>query len=157
MSAAETTWQKPEIVRHTQFLLDSYLQLVGSELFERSGSPEAQALAVRDLPIIVVSHGTQADPIFNYANRVALDTFEMNWDEFTQLPSRFSAEPLERVERERLMQEVRTNGCIRNYRGIRISKNGRRFRVEDATVWNLFDDQRKPYGQAAALFRWTFL
>lgn len=157
MSTQKELWRAEAVVRHTQFLLDSYRSLVGDELCARIGSCEDQARAVYELPIVVVSHGLQTDPVFNYANRVAQETFEMSWDEITRLPSRFSAEPVEREERERLMQEVRANGCIRNYRGIRISKNGRRFRVEDATVWTLFDDQQKPWGQAAALFRWTFL
>lgn len=157
MNAAENIWQQPGILRHSQILLDSYRRWVGSELMDRSGTAAEQAQRLADLSSVVASHGMQADPIFNYANRKALEMFEMTWDEFTRLPSRYSAEPLERDERERLMQEVRKNHCVRNYRGVRISKNGRRFRVEDATIWNLFDEEGQPCGMGAVLFRWTFL
>lgn len=145
------------MVVHGQKLLNSYAALLKQELLERSGSVEEQSHALYVLASIVVSHGTQSDPVFNYANRIAQATFELDWAGFTKLPSRFSAEPVERDERERLMNEVRTNGCIRNYRGIRISKTGRRFQIDDATVWNVHDSNGVLCGQAAALFKWHFI
>jgi len=157
MQDAEKHWQRAEIVTHGQKLLDSYRLLLKEELMDRTGSALEQSRALYELPAIVVSHGTQSDPIFNYANRSAQDTFEMDWAALTQLPSRFSAEAVERAERDRLMNEVRTNGCIRNYRGIRISKTGRRFQIDDATVWNVFDASGTLCGQAAALFKWHFI
>jgi len=157
MLDTELHWQRPEIVAHGQKLLDSYAALLKQELLERSGSAEEQSRALYELAWIVVSHGTESDPVFNYANRIAQATFELDWAAFTKLPSRFSAEPVERVERDRLMNEVRTNGCIRNYRGIRISKSGRRFQIDDATVWNVHDASGVLCGQAAALFKWHFI
>ena len=52
------------------------------------------ARALYEAPFALVSHNTDSDPRFNYANRTALTLFEMNWNEFTTLPSRMSAEPM---------------------------------------------------------------
>lgn len=157
MQQFEALWRDATNIRHVQDLLDSYKSLLHMELVDRVGGPLEQSRAAFELPAILVSHGTQADPVFNYANRAALETFEMSWDEFTRTPSRFSAEPVERAERERLMSEVRSSGCIRNYRGIRISKTGRRFQIDDATVWNVFGSDGVLRGQAAVLFKWHYI
>ena len=49
------------------------------------------------------------------------------------------------------------NGFIDDYAGIRISKTGRRFRIAQATVWNLLDERGIYSGQAAMFLRWEFL
>jgi hypothetical protein len=74
-----------------------------------------------------------------------------------KLPSRETAEPGEQAERERLLQTVTKQGYIDNYRGIRITKSGRRFLIEQATVWNLLDENGGHYGQAATFSQWRFL
>ena len=48
----------------------------------------------------------------------------MDWDAFTNLPSRFSAEAMERAERANFLKEVSENGFSNSYRGIRISSTG---------------------------------
>lgn len=108
-------------------------------------------------PLAVVAHGTEADPIFFFGNRVALELFEMDDDAFTRLPSRLSAEPLLREDRARLLARVSRDGLITDYAGVRISATGRRFRIENASVWNLIDADGKAAGQAAAFAQWTFL
>jgi hypothetical protein len=105
----------------------------------------------------VLSHGTQADPTFNYGNKTALELFEMDWDSFTSLPSRLSAEPLVQEERDRLLARVRQYGYIDDYTGVRISSSGKRFMIRNATVWNLLDEIGQPYGQAALLKEWQAL
>ena len=77
---------------------------------------------------MVLAHGTEPDPLFNYANLAAQHLFELSWDEFIGLPSRLSAEAPERSERERLLARVTTHGFIDDYSGIRISKSGHRYR-----------------------------
>ena len=105
----------------------------------------------------VVRRTPEPDPVFNFGNKTALDLFEMTWDEFTQLPSRMSAEPMHRAEREALLREVHEQGYSTGYQGIRISKSGKRFRIEDTTVWNMYDEQGQHCGQAATYARWTYL
>ena len=136
-------------------LLDSHRHWTGRELIARSGSELEDARALFDAPFAVVSHGTEPDPVFWFGNRVALDLFELTWEAFTRLPSRFSAEPVNREERARLLDEVTRTGTIANYAGVRISSTGRRFRIEQALVWNLLDEHGRPAGQAACFDRWT--
>ncbi|MEM1310904.1 MAG: MEKHLA domain-containing protein [Cyanobacteria bacterium P01_D01_bin.71] len=115
------------------------------------------ALSLFEAPYAIVSHGTQADPIFNYANRCALTLWEMDWDSFTQLPSRLSAEPMHRQERTRMLSQLETQGFIDNYQGIRISSQGRRFYIKQAIIWNVIDDTGHFIGQAATFQDWSFL
>jgi hypothetical protein len=105
----------------------------------------------------VVSHNTDRDPIFNYANQTAMRLFDMSWIEFTRLPSRLSAEAINREERARLMLRVTRDGFIDDYRGVRISAGGRRFEIINATVWNLVDAEGEYRGQAAAFHHWRNL
>lgn len=139
---------------HVRVLLDSYEQYYGEPLIDR-GDDEAKELY--SAPFVVVSHDTQPDPVFNYGNLAAQRLFEMSWDVFTQLPSRFSAEPLEREERANFLREVAENGFSNSYRGIRISATKRRFYIESARVWNLKDSDGSNRGQAATFENWTFI
>jgi hypothetical protein len=106
---------------------------------------------------VLVSHGTEPDPILNYGNRAALSLWEMTWEELTHTPSRLTAEAPNRAERARLLQAVTERGFIDDYSGIRISKSGRRFRIARATVWNLITQTGTPCGQAAMFDHWEFL
>jgi hypothetical protein len=101
-------------------------------------------------PVAIVAHGTEADPIFFYGNRLALQSFEMTFEEFTKLPSRLSADPLAQEAREKLLEQVAQQGFIDGYVGVRIAKGGRRFRIEQTIVWNLVDELGGYHGQAAA-------
>jgi len=81
----------------------------------------------------------------------------MSWDELTRTPSRLTAEPVHRDERARLPAPTREHGFVDDYSGIRISKTGRRFRIEQAIVWNLTDATGKHRGHAATFDRWIDL
>jgi hypothetical protein len=50
---------------------------------------------------------------------------------------------------------VSRHGFIENYSGIRISKRGRRFRIDKATVFNLLDPAGHYLGQAATFAAWA--
>lgn len=143
--------------RHVARLLASLRHWTGRNLVAPTLSPVEQACELFNLPSAVLSHDTAADPILNYANRTALKLFEVSWDELTAMPSRLTAEAPERAERTRLLSEVSSRGFIDDYRGVRVSRTGRRFLVEGATVWNLFDEFDDPYGQAASFSRWQYL
>jgi hypothetical protein len=140
---------------HVQLLLDSFARLLGRELLDRSGTPARQARQLWQAPFIVVSHGTEADPVLTYGNAAALALWEMSWAELTQTPSRLTAEPVHRDERARLLARTQVQGFVDDYSGIRISKTGRRFRIEQAIVWNLTDAVGNQLGQAATFDRWT--
>jgi len=140
---------------HVQLLLDSFARLLGRELISRQGAAEAQAERLFQAPFVVVSHGTEADPILNYGNAAALALWEMDLATLTRTPSRLTAEPVHRDERARLLERTRRDGYVDDYAGIRISSTGRRFRIEQAIVWNLVDAAGMHRGQAATFDRWT--
>lgn len=52
-------------------------------------------------PFVVLSHGTEPDPLFNDANLTAQRLSEMTWAQITAMPSRLSAEPLSCEESDR--------------------------------------------------------
>jgi hypothetical protein len=137
-------------------MLASHQTLTGQPLLERLPGETDAALAARlyAAPFVVLAHGTEPDPLFNYANLAAQALFERDWHEFIGLPSRLSAEAPLRNERERLLARVTTHGFIDDYAGIRISKSGHRFRILRATVWNVSNTSRHPIGQAAAFADW---
>jgi hypothetical protein len=142
--------------RHIQLLLTSYQHLLQRPLLS-SASVHNLAEQVFNGDFVLLSHNTATDPIFNYANRQALNLFALEWQELIVMPSRLSAETLERFERERLLTEVTNKGFIDNYTGVRIAKTGQRFLIKNAVVWNVYDQQQAYYGQAAYFKDWQFL
>ena len=132
---------------HANLLISSYHRLTGKKLINNHSDNIAKALFEADF--VVVSHGTETDPIFNYGNECALKTFELSWLDFVALPSRKSAKPMDRDERQDLLTRVTQFGFIDDYRGLRITSTGRTFWIEDATVWNLIDNNGAFRGQAA--------
>lgn len=141
---------------HIGLLLDSYRHLLGKPLLEcAAGQSLGRQAFAADFALL--SHNTDADPLFNYGNRTALDLFEFSWAEFIGMPSRLSAEPVNREARERLLAQVASQGFIDNYTGVRIAKSGKRFLIERAVVWNVYDSRQNYYGQAACFSDWRLL
>jgi hypothetical protein len=147
----------PLLIRHIEYLLKSYVRWTGRELIPPASSPHERAKTLFDQPFVVLSHGTQSDPILNYGNQAALDLWELTWEEFTKMPSRLTAEPVNREDRERLLEQVKRNGFIDTYSGVRITGSGRRFLIERGTVWNIVDEQDRYIGQAATFSKWKFV
>lgn len=141
---------------HVARLARSHFRWTGRELFP-GVRPGDLAPVAWEAPRILVSHGTQADPVLNFGNRAALTLWDMSWDEFTRTPSRLTAEAPERDERARLMAQVTEHGFIANYAGIRVSRSGRRFRIHSATVWNILDENGQAAGQAATFDQWQWI
>jgi hypothetical protein len=140
-----------------RLLAGSHARLVGAPLLPDDAGDDDAARArwlYEDAPFCALAHNTETDPRFVYANRAAQACFDYGWDEFTGLPSRLSAEAPDRAERQRLLDAVTRDGFIADYRGIRIAKSGRRFRIENAVVWQLIDEAGTLHGQAAAFGDW---
>ena len=150
-------WNTPELIGWCGLLLESFRRWTGRELLDRIGSPEDQARALFAAPFVVASHCSEEEPVLNYGNRMALELWEMSWEQFIRTPSRLTAEPVNRPERERMLTQAAARGWIDDYRGVRISGTGRRFLVEDAIVWTIVDAEDRQHGQAATFARWTFL
>ncbi|QFZ92786.2 MEKHLA domain-containing protein [Synechococcus elongatus PCC 11802] len=150
-------WQTPEIQDWTQILLDSYEQCLGRSLIPRSGDRLQEAEALFKVPFVVVSHNGAADPLLNYGNQTALDLWELEWSQFCGLPSRLTAEPDERETRSQMLSDALAKGYIDNYSGVRVSSQGRRFRIDRAIIWTLRQPDGQACGQAATFTDWYFL
>ncbi|CAG7617314.1 MEKHLA domain-containing protein [Paenibacillus allorhizosphaerae] len=135
---------------HARRVMESYRRWTGKPLLDEEFDPAHAFNALFHAPMVVLSHGTEADPILNFGSRKALELWEMDWEMFTRTPSRLTAEPMEREERATFMNAVSEKGYVDDYTGIRISRTGRRFYILQATVWNLTDEKGAFYGQAAA-------
>jgi len=147
-------YERPEIIIYSKLLAESFLKLTGQPLLP-SGPDLAQRLY--EAPFALVLHGTQTDPIFRYANQTAQTLWQMTWDEFIVLPSRLSAESMLQEERDLLLKEAQSTGYIDTYEGIRIAKNGHRFKIQDTVLWNVIDSHGVQHGQACIIRRWDFL
>ena len=143
------------VLHHTQLLCDSYSHWLRRELLP-GAHPARLAELLFDAPFALVSHDAQPDPVFNYANRGALELFGYSWQEFTSLPSRHSAEPVNQPGRQEILQQVAEHGHTYGYSGVRIARDGSRFEIRSATLWNVLD--RGDYcGQAAMITDWQLL
>jgi hypothetical protein len=150
-------WQQPAVIAHSGLLAASYRRWTGRDLL---GAAIAGGSLARDLyhaPFALLSHGTEADPLFNYANLKAQGLWELDWDYLIGTPSRRSAEAGAQADRSEALTAALQHGFVANYSGIRIAASGRRFRIEDGVIWNLMDAYERLQGQAAMFSRWQFL
>ncbi len=138
-------------------LLRTYRHWTGRDLIDPRLDALEAARALYMAEFAVLSHDTADDPLFTYANLTAQRLFERGWSDIVGMPSRYSAEPLAREARARLLDQVARQGYTADYTGIRISATGRRFLVKGATVWNLFDETGAYCGQAAYFAAWEML
>ena len=161
---APEIWQQPEIIRWSQIMANSYRRLLGRDsssalgkLINSSETPEQLSQALFHAPFVLVSHGIQAEPIFNYANQTAMELWSLSWDEFIATPSASVTEPDEIEDRALMLKQAAEQGYIDNYQGIRTAKTGKKFRIEGVRLWNLSDRPGKICGQAATFSSWTWL
>lgn len=137
-----------------QLLADSYARLLGRPLVPEPLPPaDAARWLYEQAPFAVLAHNTAPDPVFVYGNRAAQARFEYDWDAITQLPSRLSAEPPNQEERQRFLARVQRVGYETGYTGVRITRTGRRFMIEEATLWQLIDADGTLHGQAVVIPR----
>jgi len=150
----------PEVLSYSKLLSKSFYRLTNRPiLLDRPHDASALAEALFEAPQPIVSHGTQADPIFRYANRAALALWEMDWDSFTRLPSRLSAEtnPATQADRNSHLEDALKHGFVEGLTGIRMSSTGRRFEIRDTVLWNVVDAHGVRHGQAAIIGSWRYL
>jgi hypothetical protein len=138
-------------------ITNSLKKLTSIEIVDSSLSIEEQAKQVFHSDYILLAHNASNDPIFNYANQRALQLFEMSWDEFTNMPSKYSAESDERGKREKFLAEVEEKGYSKDYSGIRISKTGKRFEIKNVILWNVYDSENIRIAQAALFEEYNYM
>jgi PAS domain S-box-containing protein len=133
-----------------ELLLASHRRLLGRDLaMEAPAGVDPALWLYEQAQFCLLAHDGGADPRFVYANRSAQRCFEYAWHELVGLPSRLSAAPEAHAERAQLLSSVAQRGCAEGYRGLRVGKSGRRFWIENVSVWNLVDAQGRSHGQAA--------
>ncbi len=156
-------WQELAAVRQVARMITSYARWTGSDfgadlgLGRLAGAPAAVAELVYRLPWVVVAHAPGPDPLFVYANRCAQMLWELEWAAFTQLPSRRSAAAGHVEERSRWLATAAAQGYVTGCYGERVSASGRRFLIEEVTIWNVLDEDGAAAGQAAAYRSWRYL
>jgi hypothetical protein len=152
-------WETEAIIHHSQRLLQSFHHYLGRPLLPdlRAGSPRLQAQQLFEAPCIVVSHGIEDEPIFNYGNALALALWELSWTELIRFPSRQTAQGADQPERAKMLAQAKAQGYFEGYVGDRTTASGQRFRMEDGLIWTVVDETGAYCGQAATFSQYHFL
>ena len=143
-------WDHIDMISHVNILVSSYESKTGREMMKLSKDQALRAQEIFNADFILLSHGIQASPILNYANKRGLQTWGIPWEKMTCMPSSKTAETgIDMTEREEFMRKVTKFGIVEGYEGIRISADKRRFKIKDAVVWNVHNSADEYLGQAA--------
>jgi hypothetical protein len=153
----DSPWAEEANLKHSKILADSYYYWTKKELIARNLDEVQTSFLLYHASFVVVSHGIDNDPIFNYANLKAQELWKLNWDQFTSMPSRLSAEQVQEADRKKILEEAEKSGYITDYSGIRISSESKKFKIENTTLWNVVDAKGLYLGQAAMFPKWVFL
>jgi hypothetical protein len=136
-------------------MVDSHQRLLGRELGSEPRGAERARWLYEAAPFCLLAHDGTVDPRFVYANATAQRCFEYTWNELVGLPSRLSAVADVQEQRAALLAAVARDGFAEGYRGLRVARSGRRFWIEDVTMWNVLDPEGRFIGQAATYSRTT--
>ena len=160
--ASEAAWLTTDKQELAGVLLESHQRafsrpLIASAQPSRSDSKRLLCQNLFACGFPVLAHGTGQDPKLSYANAAALQLWETRWDELIGMPSRLTAPDSERAERSSALGQAKRLNAVRNYRGIRISRKGRRFMINKARIWTLWNAEELVCGQAACFSDWWWL
>lgn len=86
-------WQKASVVQHSHLIAYSYNFWMSKDLFPGITDNMLLSEALYHAPFIVVSHGTEKDPVFNYANLSAQKLWKIDWEDFIKMPSSYPQNP----------------------------------------------------------------
>ena len=150
-------WQIPAIEAHSSLLIESFFYRTKKNLIDLNLANIDPAQALYESRYVILSHGTEADPIFNYANLAAQKLWSISWDEFLKMPSRLSAETVETNNRNELFSKTNQQGFSSEYSGVRITKYGKRFLIKDATLWKVVSPSGNFHGHAVVFDQWAFI
>jgi len=143
--SASNDWQSGFVAR----IAASFDRATGGDLVRDAGLDSASlGRSAWNGDFALLCHSN--DAILTYANSFALALWEMDWPTMLITPSRETAPQGEdRDTRAALMEQVARNGFIRNYTGRRVSRSGRLFFIENATVWTMRDEKGARFGTGA--------
>ena len=141
--------------------MDDWVRLSSESLKVHTGESLLDRMDVGTVGLVhtneryaVLSHGTQKDPIYNYFNRAALETFQWSEDEVYQIPSRYSApDGATRSDRQERLKKTAEEDVINLPNAIRQTKSGDQFQINDVILWNVYNDDGVRVGQMAIFDR----
>jgi hypothetical protein len=158
--AGDAPWLGADAIDLAALILASHCRAWGKPLVAGSGAHCCRRQAAQELfsaATVVLAHDGSEDPRLIYANRAALTLWRRRWSEMVGMPSRLTAEPVERQARSAVLAWALRSEAIGGYGGIRIDSCGRRFRIEGARLWTLRDGSGHACGQAAAFSSWWWV
>jgi hypothetical protein len=141
-------------------LLQSHQRAFGRPLISAAQPGRSRRLLCQELfacGFPVLAHGTEDDPKLTYANAASLQLWETNWNNLIDMPSRLTAPTTEQAERSSALGQAQRLHAVQNCRGIRISRQGRRFMINNARIWTLWDAEERACGQAACFSDWRWI
>ena len=158
--AREAAWLTADKQALAAVLLQSHQRAFSRPLIASAQPGQPKRLLCQNLfacGFPVLAHGTEQDPSLSYANAAALLLWDSHWDGLIGMPSRLTAPDSERAERSSALGQAKRLDAVQNYRGIRISRKGRRFMINKARIWTLWDAEERVCGQAAWFSDWWWL
>ena len=158
--APEAPWLGEDTIDLAALILASHHRAWGMPLVAGTGANRSHRQAAQELfsaATVVLAHDGSEDPRLIYANRAALTLWRRRWSEMVGMPSRLTAEPVERQARSAVLARALRSEAIAGYAGIRIDSSGRRFWIQGARLWTLRDGSGHACGQAAAFDSWWWL
>ena len=156
----EAAWLTAEKQGLAAVLLQSHQRAFSRPLLASAQLDQSKGLLCQNLfacGFPVLAHGMEQDPKLSYANAAALQLWETRWNELIGMPSRLTAPNSERGERSTALGQAKRLDAVQSYRGIRISRKGRRFMINKARIWTLWDAEERVCGQAACFGDWGWL
>ena len=158
--ADDAAWLTAEQQTLAGLLLHSHQRAFGRPLITAAQAGRSKRLICQELfacGFPVLAHGTEQDPKLSYASAAALQLWETDWHELIGLPSRLTAPDSERAERRSALGQAKRLDAVQSYRGLRISRKGRRFMINNAKIWTLWDAEERACGQAACFRDWWWI
>jgi len=146
---------------HISRVVASFARITGGDLIDEAGldpgliDSRGLGRSVWEGCFALLTHNT--DAILNYGNRFGLDLWEMDWETMIRTPSRDTAPEEDRAARAAIMAAVERDGFTRSYTGRRVSRTGKFFLIENATVFTLIDEKGAGFGTGAFFKSVTYL
>ena len=72
-------WEQPKIIEHSTLLAWCYKHWTNKDLIPDLENTTDLARKMYEAPFVIVSHGTEPDPVFNYANKKAQELWQLTW------------------------------------------------------------------------------
>jgi len=152
-----------DMITHVKHLDKSLAKLTGRGIYERMNIPRCDGSSDDEIyqsicnneRYVLISHGTQEFPIYNFGNTACVNAFARSWEDLTSMPSRecVISKSQDEALRIELMQNVTDYGFVDGeYKGYRVRGDGKFIKLTECVVWNCYDEGRGVYIGQAALF-----